>query len=142
MKRITILLLILFMSQAHAGGGGHAVPVNDKWKLECSSCHLAYPPQLLTEGDWQQLMGRLDKHFGVNAVLDAGDNKEILEFLKRHSGSDERHHAASLRISDTIWFRQKHRNVSDREWAHPDVKSRSNCTACHTDPAGRLGLDD
>jgi hypothetical protein len=140
MKRVAVLLLLLCMGQAHASQNGQTASGGSKWKAECSSCHLAYPPQLLASENWQQLMSRMDQHFGTNAVLDARDNKEILSYLKSNSGSEARYRSASLRISDTPWFRRKHRNVSDKEWVHPDVKSRSNCTACHVDPAARLGM--
>jgi len=135
MKQLAIFLLVLGMSQAHADGGRLAVPENAKWKEECGSCHIAFPPKLLTADNWQKMMGGLDKHFGANAVLDAKDNKEILDFLTRYAGSGERYSAASLRISDTPWFKREHREVSAKEWVHPQVKSRANCTACHINAA-------
>jgi hypothetical protein len=135
MKRLALLLLVLGMNQAYADGGKLAVPDHAKWKEECGSCHIAYPPKLLTAANWQQMMGGLDKHFGANAELDAMDNREILDFLRRYAGSGERHSAASLRISDTPWFKREHRHISQKEWIHPEVKSRSNCTACHQDIA-------
>ena len=131
MKRVAVLFLVLGMNLAHAVNGKLPVSANAKWKEECGSCHVAYPPQLLTAENWQSLMGGLDKHFGSNAALDANDNKEILGFLKRHAGSGERYSAASLRISDTPWFKREHRVISAKEWTHPEVKSRSNCSACH-----------
>lgn len=130
MKRFAMaLFFVLGSAAAHADR--LSVPDNPKWKSECGSCHIAYPPQLLTAGDWQKLMGGLDKHFGANAVLDANDNKEILDFLQRYSGSGGKRSAPSLRISDTPWFNREHREFSARAWSDPAVKSRSNCTACH-----------
>jgi nitrate/TMAO reductase-like tetraheme cytochrome c subunit len=104
---------------------------NQKWKTECGSCHIAYPPKYLTKENWQKVMGGLDQHFGVNAVMDAQDNQEILKFLLQSAGSGERHSASSLRISDTPWFKREHREVSSKTWQNPLIKSRSNCTACH-----------
>lgn len=130
MKRLVALSLALGMNLAFAEGR-MAVPENAKWKEECGSCHIAYPPRLLTADNWQKLMGGLDKHFGANASLDAKDNKEILDFLTSHAGSGERRSASSLRISDTAWFKREHHEVSAKAWSHPAVKSRSNCTACH-----------
>ena len=138
MKRLAILLLALGMNAAHADGGRMVVPENAKWKEECSSCHIAYPPKLLAADDWQKLMRGLDKHFGANAELDAKDNRDILEFLKKHDGDGPRHSAASLRISDTPWFKREHRSVSPKEWVHAEVKSKSNCSACHKDVARNL----
>lgn len=138
MKRIVVLLLALGMNFAYAEGHKLAVPANAKWKEECGSCHFAYPPKLLTADNWQKLMGGLKKHFGANAELDARDNKEILAFLENNAAGDERFSATTLRISDTPWFRREHRNISPKEWVHPEVKSRSNCTACHLNVARNM----
>ena len=129
MKWFTAFILVFASTMAYADGGRLSVPANPKWKTECGSCHVAYPPQLLTGENWQRLMGGLDKHFGANAALDAKENKEILEFLQQYAGSGDKRSAASLRISDTSWFTREHRKVSNKIWS--EVKSRSNCTACH-----------
>ena len=131
MKWLVAAALILCSTMVHAEREGLSVPNHPKWKDECGSCHLAFPPQLLTAENWRQLMDGLNKHFGANATLDAGDTKDILEFLQRHAGKTEQHSATSLRITDTAWFKRVHREVSSRSWTHPRVKTRSNCTACH-----------
>ncbi|MGV8933531.1 MAG: diheme cytochrome c [Gallionellaceae bacterium] len=123
--------MILGGNMAYADGGKLSVPNNPKWKEECGSCHIAYPPQLLSGENWKSLMDGLEKHFGANASLDAKDNKEILVFLQRYAGSGDRRSASSLRITDTSWFTREHRKVSSNTWASAAVKSRSNCTACH-----------
>lgn len=133
MKLLTALILVLGSSLAYADSGKLSVPDNPKWKAECGSCHIAYPPQLLTKGDWQQMMGGLDKHFGANAALDVRDSQEILDFLQRYAGSGGKYSTPSMRISDTPWFTREHREVSKNAWSDPAVKSRSNCTACHVD---------
>lgn len=129
MKWFTVFILVFASTMAHADGGRLSVPANPKWKEECGSCHIAYPPQLLTGENWQRLMAGLDKHYGANAALNPKDNKEILDFLQRYAGSGDKRSAASLRISDTPWFNREHRKVSNKIWT--EVKSRSNCTACH-----------
>jgi len=131
MKRVALLLLVFGLNPAHADTPKLSAPNHAKWKEECGSCHVAYPPRLLTAENWQSLMGGLNKHFGANAVLDPNDTKTILGFLERNAGSGDRYSAVSLRISDTPWFRREHRVISPGEWSHPDVKSRSNCSACH-----------
>jgi len=130
-KCLALLTFVLTSMTAYAEGSRINIPSNPKWKEECGSCHLAYPPQFLTEENWQRVMGGLDKHFGANATLDAKDNKEILDYLQHYAGSGNRHSASSLRISDTQWFTREHREVAGNIWSHPAVKSRSNCTACH-----------
>jgi hypothetical protein len=138
MKRILVLLLMLAMNQAYAQAGKLTSPVQEKWKTECGSCHIPFPPQLLAADNWKRLMGGLDKHFGTNAVLDAKDNKEILSFLLHNAGSGDRYSADSMRISDTPWFKHEHHVISAKEWALSEVNSRSNCSACH----GKVVLGD
>ncbi|MBI3901830.1 MAG: diheme cytochrome c [Nitrosomonadales bacterium] len=131
----TALGFVVGSTLAHAEREGLSVPQNPKWKEECGSCHIAYPPQLLTADSWEQVMGNLGKHFGANASMDAKDASDILDYLKRHAGSGDRHSAASLRISDTQWFKREHREVPRNYWADKRIKSASNCTACHVNAA-------
>lgn len=131
MKWLAALALIIGSTFAYADGGNLSVPNHPKWKEECGSCHIAYPPQLLTGENWKRLMTGLDKHFGTNATMDSRDSAEILDFLQRYAGSGNRHSASSLRISDTQWFTREHREVSNSAWSTPAIKSRSNCAACH-----------
>ncbi len=135
MKRVMLSVLLLVSGLAHAHGMKVAVPDNPKWKEECGSCHLAYPPRFLSAESWRKLMAGLDKHFGDNASLDPQVNREILDFLVRNAGSGDRYSAASLRISDTPWFTRKHREIPARAWTDPAVKSRANCAACHVNAA-------
>ena len=131
MKWLAALALIFGSTMAHAEGSSFSAPANQKWKEECGSCHIAYPPQLLTGENWQRLMGGLDKHFEANAILDPKDNKEILDFLQRYAGHSGKNSASSFRITDTPWFIREHREISNNTWSDPAVKSRSNCAACH-----------
>jgi hypothetical protein len=131
MKRVAVILLVLGMNLAHADVDKSSVPAQTKWKTECGSCHVPFPPHLLAAKDWGRLMGSLDKHFGANAALDHKDNKEILGYLLKNAGSGEQYSADSLRISDTPWFKHEHHVISAKEWTLADVNSRSNCSACH-----------
>lgn len=116
----------------HADAGKRSLPPdNAKWKEECGSCHLAYPPRFLIAADWQKLMGELGKHFDANAELNPKDNKEILDFLIYHAAYRQKYSAPSLRISDTPWFTQLHDEIPSNTWSDPAVKNRANCVACH-----------
>ncbi len=131
MKWAVGIMLALGINLAHAGDDASASPDKAKWKNECGSCHVAYPPQFLAATDWQQLMDKLDQHFGENASLDGLTTKQILGYLLRHAGSGDLYSAKTLRISDTPWFKREHHVISPKEWARADVNSRSNCSACH-----------
>jgi len=133
MKWLMGWLMICGSGLLHAESENITVPDNPKWKEECGSCHVAYPPQLLTSGDWQRLMGKLDQHFGTNATLEPGDNREILDFLRDNSGTawGGKSSDSGLRVSDTQWFIRKHRKISIKIWMDAAVKTAANCPACH-----------
>jgi diheme cytochrome c len=128
-----LALMALIVDQAVAGGR-LSVPANERWKSECGSCHIAYPPQLLPAESWRRLMSGLDRHFGTDASIDPAAAAEIGAFLERHSGSGRRARGAGdgLRITETAWFAHEHDEVSPAVWTRPAVKSAANCAACHT----------
>lgn len=108
---------------------------NAKWKDECGSCHMAYPPRFLSAESWRAVMAGLDKHFGSDATLDAAAATEIGDFLERNASTKQRLSSSGneppLRITETRWFQSEHRKVADRIWKDPQVKSPANCVACH-----------
>jgi hypothetical protein len=77
-------------------------------------------------------MSGLEKHFGVDASLDAAAGKTISDYLVASAGSERRLGAAGLRISETQWFRHEHDEVPASVWKLPEVKGAANCPACHT----------
>lgn len=111
---------------------------NEKWKTECGSCHIAYPPNLLPAPAWRQIMAGLGKHFGTDASIDAASTAEIGAFLERNAGSGKRAAGvpASLRITETPWFVRKHDEVPRAAWKNPQVKTAANCSACHSGAEG------
>lgn len=130
--RVSLLFLCLAALPALADGARIPTKPNAAWQEECTSCHLGYPPSLLSAQNWRQMMQGLDRHFGANAQLDAKTRDEILAFLESNASTKgSRSSAASLRITDTPWFRHKHDEVPQRAWSDPKVKSAANCAACH-----------
>lgn len=108
---------------------------NDTFRSECGSCHIPYPPALLSAGAWQQIMASLDKHFGSDASVDAKSAQEIGDFLTRNAGRrrDRNTPAGTPRISESRWFVAEHsEELSPAVWKNPKVKSAANCGACHT----------
>ncbi len=104
---------------------------------ECGSCHLAFPPNLLSKASWQRVMNGLDKHYGSDASLDAATQKQIDTWLQTHGGQGKRarEEPPQDRITRSIWFERKHREVSAASFKRASIKSRANCTACHRDAA-------
>ncbi len=139
-------LAIVLPAAAQTAKQTPAVDPAAKWKAECSSCHMAYPPGFLPERSWRKLMTGLDKHFGENAGLDPVTTREITAYLTSNSAersSDRRAgrflgslaaDAVPLRITETPYFRRKHdaREISPEVWKRPKVGSPANCTACHS----------
>jgi nitrate/TMAO reductase-like tetraheme cytochrome c subunit len=133
MKHAILLMLSLTALPALADGNRMPAQVNAAWKDECGSCHVAYPPSLLSAANWRQMMGTLDRHFGANAQLDAKARDEILAFLETNAARKPSKASASLRITDTPWFAKEHDEVPAALWKDARVKSAANCGACHQD---------
>lgn len=142
---VAVLIMGATMPVAHADDdedeGQRQTVTNAKWVSECGACHLAYPARYLPAESWRAIMAGLDKHFGSNASLDAESAKEITVFLEKNAstkkhevpGKNETMAKPLLRITETRWFKSEHREVSERTWKNPKVKSRANCGACHTE---------
>lgn len=130
----SVLMTLVFVAHEAMAESKTFTATNPKWKAECGSCHIAYPPQLLPSPAWRRIMAGLDKHFGTDAGLDAGTAAEIGVFLEQNAASGKRARAGgdTLRITETAWFRREHDEIPAATWKHPGVKTAANCTACHT----------
>jgi nitrate/TMAO reductase-like tetraheme cytochrome c subunit len=133
------LLLAALALPAHADN--YSVPQNAAFVEECTSCHMAYPPQMLHADSWRAMMNGLSKHFGADASLDEKRRAAITDFLVANAGGrktgDTRDSRGKplLRISETARFARKHREVSAATWQRASIKSPANCMACHADAA-------
>ena len=115
------------------------------FKAECTSCHMAFPPAMLSADDWRKTMNQLDKHFGTDAAVDSKTAREISSFLERNAGSGSRVEGAGNppRITKTARFERKHREIPNKYWRDPRIKSAANCEACHKDASkGRYSEHD
>lgn len=135
-QRLSVLLVYVGATGSVLANGGTAVAViPPKVDQECASCHMVYPPALLPVASWQRLFSGLDKHFGVDASLDAKTAREVGDWFVAHGGTYKRVVAqdkpAQDRITKSTWFVRKHREVASSTWSRPSIKSASNCTACH-----------
>jgi len=125
------LALILFCANAlSAEDVWKTDEVNADWQTECGSCHYAFPPALLTQGNWRMLMSELDTHFGVNAVMDNKTRDEITAFLVRNSGTSGWRSAESLRVTQTGWFVKNHPGGIKMLQAGR-IQSLTDCVSCH-----------
>ena len=135
----------LVLGRAQAGGGHFYAPVADAVvKEECGGCHLAFAPSMLPARSWTRMMADLKNHFGTDASVDPDTVKKITDYLtanasdqagKRYStkllrGLPEAQ--APLRITELPHWIKEHREVAASEWKKSTVRSKANCTACHT----------
>jgi len=121
---------------------------NPVYKEECGSCHMAYPPGLLPARSWTRMMSELGDHFGDDAELDPDTHSAISRFLVENSADRSGlrrsqkfsrsigRNEAPVRISETPYFRHEHDEIPARMvTGNPEVKSLSQCDACHTGAA-------
>jgi hypothetical protein len=136
----------IFFARAQAGGGHFFPPVADPVvREECGGCHLAYPASMLPASSWSALMGSLGKHFGDDASVAPATAAQITRYLtenaadtggKRYGARLTRGVSTAnppLRITELPRWVSEHREISKKEWQRKDVRSKANCTACHSD---------
>jgi mono/diheme cytochrome c family protein len=107
------------------------------YDAECASCHMAFPPNLLGQKSWQNIMSSLDKHFGTDASLDPKAQAEITKWLVKNAATKQKYSAIAPenRITKSYWFISEHDEVKAEVWKRVGVMSPANCLACHTDGA-------
>ena len=111
---------------------------------ECGSCHMAYHPSLLPAETWAGIMANLLNHFGEDAVIPnkvkataiaawlAANSSESWDTLaaNRLRYPDA---SASRPITGNNWWKRRHRHIDDTIFHQKNIRSRSNCAACHGD---------
>ncbi|CAM3756566.1 diheme cytochrome c [Polynucleobacter antarcticus] len=107
------------------------------YDAECASCHMAYPPGLLSDKSWQNVMGSLSKHFGTDASIEQKDQLEITNWLRKNAATRQKYSelAPENRITKTSWFVRKHDEIKADVWKRQSIKSPANCGACHSGAA-------
>ena len=138
MKTYLVLpLLALLAIPASAAKMTMPADAPKSYEAECASCHMAYPPGLLGEKSWQNVMSGLTKHFGTDASIDEKDKIEITNWLKRNAATKQKYSelAPENRITKTSWFIREHDEIKADVWKRPSIKSPANCGACHTTAA-------
>jgi len=131
--------------EPHVKFVGKQLPDNKLWRDECGSCHAVFYPALLPERSWQKMMAEQDQHFGSDLGLDGATTAEVLKFMVDNSADKHLTEAAfkieqsvpkahtPLRITETPYWVEKHREIAAADWANPLILSKSNCAACHSD---------
>lgn len=141
MKKLIALPVLLAALALPARADNYSVPKHAAFQEECSSCHIAYPPQMLDADSWRAVMNGLSKHFGSDASVDEKRRTAITDFLVAHSGGRKTRSTRDangkplLRISETAYFKKEHREIAATTWQRASIKSPANCSACHAQAA-------
>ena len=135
--RLPLLFLAILAMPVYAAKMTMPSGAPNSYEAECASCHMAYPPGLMGQKNWQNIMASLDKHFGTDASLDAKTESEITTWLLKNAATKQKYasFAPENRITKTAWFVRKHDEVQVDVWRRAGVKSPANCSACHADAA-------
>lgn len=119
---------------------------NQLYMNECASCHFGYQPGLLPSKSWDKVMNNLSNHFGTDASLAKEDFDEIYKYIMDNSAEKAMNYKRSKRIVNSLadyvnnpvdaitkvpYFIRKHREIPKRVIEQEEVKSLSNCIACH-----------
>lgn len=133
MKPLVLTLLLGLALPAFADRMPLPANTPASYKAECTSCHMAFQPALLTANDWRKTMNGLKDHFGTDATVDMPKQQEITNFLERNAGDVSKLGSAGEppRITQTARFIRKHREIPAKYWKDPRIKSAANCEACH-----------
>lgn len=119
-------------------------PVNNEtYKQTCGACHFTYHPGLLPSGSWEKILANLPAHFGEKVDLEEKSKENIHEYLISNSAEHSSAKRAKkilkslegqtpLRITETPYIREKHRELDSSIFSKPSIGSRSNCVACHS----------
>jgi cytochrome b len=137
----------------HVAFVGRKLADNAQWREECGGCHLAFHPSLLPRRSWQRIMAEQSQHFGADLAFDATTSAAVLAFMSDNSADRHATEAAlkidrsikpdtaPLRVTETPYWIDKHRNIASAIWQSPEVKSKANCAACHLDAEAGTFLD-
>ncbi|RIL06664.1 MAG: cytochrome C [Proteobacteria bacterium] len=109
-------------------------PLPPAYVDECGSCHVAYPGRMLDAASWQAVLAGLDRHFGVDATVDAATLAPLrvhLEQTARTKPTTAADATPLLRITETRWFRGEHDEVPRRLREGPAAVKPADCGACH-----------
>lgn len=131
-----------------------ALPMDDQWKKECGDCHLEFHPSLLPARSWKAMLLGGEDHFGEDLGLSAEKVKLLSAFAEAHAAERARTEAAykilkgvsresvPLRITETPYWKKKHREIDDATWKNAKVGGPMRCENCHVDARAATFEDD
>jgi len=139
---IATVLFIGLQSNALPTDSWRAIKLPTVYGSECGDCHDPYHPSLQTKEAWQVIMETLSDHYGEDASLDEQTVAVISEFLQSNdalsfdtevSHKIGRTESPSYRMTDTDYWKKKHKDIDQTVFKYPSVGSKVNCKGCHMD---------
>ena len=117
------------------------VPAFTAYTQQCTVCHNAYPPGMLSASAWQKLMADMPAHFGGSVMVNVDTQNDISDWLQKNAGTftpaatqDPPQH----RITQSDWWQKIPRSskkIPAALWKSPVRVSAANCSACHAQAA-------
>ena len=138
MKNYFLLSLAVFLAMpVYADKTPMPSDAPKSYEAECASCHMAFPPGLMNQKNWQSIMTGLSKHFGTDASIDAKLQTEITNWLIKNSAIKQKYSAMAPdnRMTKSAWFIKEHDELKADVWKRAGIKSAANCMPCHKDAA-------
>ncbi len=142
-----VVAALLFMGlklNAQPLPGWRNIEVPALYNSECGDCHDPYHPSLETAASWRTVMTNLEDHFGEDASLDEETRRRIAAYLGANDAFSfdteaankiGRVEMASRRMTDTPYWKKRHRDIKDAVFKKRSVGSKVNCAGCHRDAA-------
>ena len=117
------------------------MPTFTPYTQQCTVCHIAYPPGMLSDQAWQKLMADMPAHFGGSVMVNVDTQLEISDWLQKNAGTYAPAHTQDPpqhRITQSDWWQNIHRRskkIPASFWKPPVRFSASHCAACHSQAA-------
>jgi len=118
---------------------------SDEWNEACGDCHMPYHPSLLPATLWITMFEQQQNHFDEDLDFSNEYAQLLEEFAIQNSADKEQTEAArfiasttpenfaSLRITDTPYWKAEHNGIPASVWKTRRVNGFSECEACHRD---------
>lgn len=134
-KRLPMRLAALFAllaASAACQAGDHRYILSPTYVRECGSCHVAFPPALMTAPDWHAVMNTLERHYGTDASLDAKTQAALAAELQRDASRRDKHADAGQppRLTRSAWFVKEHGKLPEK--ASATLPAAAQCEGCHS----------
>ncbi|SDK03697.1 cytochrome b/b6 domain-containing protein [Aliiruegeria lutimaris] len=140
---LAVTATLLLPNGGRAPVGAPVAELDASFDDECSACHLAYHPSLLTGSEWRALMAGLEDHYGEDASLDPETTARITDWLVAHDAATVQTRPArmfagtlgtsAVSMTDSRVWNHLHEDVREEIFLRAPVYSKSNCSACHGD---------